>query len=271
LIGWLSASAVVFVIPNLLLLSPNVANALIKGNTPPPKTKSSIEKLKCTNIDECQALGEQQQHDVEQAQRELALLSPPLLTRKGVKYRDVQPGTGTTLVQPGDQVSLAYKVLKLGKRSYDGLSGEGTVIFSRGYGLEDDEQRPGDTYWSTTVADDGQIHNNNIVALEEALIGMKVHGIRRFSIVPQFGWERPTRACDGGPGGRGPGGDVKVDYVVVPSATMVATEACLDTTRQPFPTTYAQQRRMAQRFDQTLLMEVQVLDINGAKPNIMGE
>ena len=56
--------------------------------------------------------------------------------------------------------------------------------------------------------------------------------------------------CDGGPGGRGAGGDKKTDYVIVPTATMVATEACFDTTKIPFPTSYAQERRMAQRFDQ---------------------
>ena len=90
---------------------------------------------------------------------------------------------------------------------------------------------------------------------------MQVGGIRRFAIVPQKGWEKPTRMCDGGPGGQGAGGDLKTDYVVVPTANMVATESCLDATKLPFPTAYAQQRRMAQRFDQSLIMEVQVVDI----------
>jgi hypothetical protein len=49
--------------------------------------------------------------------------------------------------------------------------------------------------------------------------------------------------------------------VVVPTATMVATETCFDQTKLPFPATYAQQRRMAQRFDQSLIMEVQVVDV----------
>lgn len=37
-----------------------------------------------------------------------------------------------------------YKALRLGKRSRDGLSGEATVVFSYGYGFEDDDKE-GDT------------------------------------------------------------------------------------------------------------------------------
>jgi hypothetical protein len=78
-----------------------------------------------------------------------------------------------------------------------------------GYGLEDDEDKPGSKLFTATVGD-----YSNIAALNEALIGMKVGGLRRFSVLPQKGWQKPTRACDGGPGGRGSGGDLKTDYVV---------------------------------------------------------
>jgi hypothetical protein len=43
---------------------------------------------------------------------------------------------------------------------------------------------------------------------------------------------------------------------------MVEQEFCFDKTKLPFPATYAQQRRMAQRFDQSLIMEVRVVGIN---------
>ena len=46
--------------------------------------------------------------------------------------RNIRLGDTETEVVNGDEVMIRYKVLKLGKRSYDGLSGEGTVIFSRG-------------------------------------------------------------------------------------------------------------------------------------------
>lgn len=122
-----------------------------------------------------------------------------------------------------------------------------------GYGLEDDENDVGTMYFETVVGSPF-----NIAAFNDAVVGMKVGGTRRFAILPQKGWERATAACDGGPGGRGTGGDLRTDYVVVPTATMVDQEACFDTTKLPFPTSYAQRRRMAQRFDQSLIMEVQV-------------
>lgn len=194
----------------------------------------------------------------EQEQREIQDEGPPpKVTAAGTKYRDIENGDELKgVVKKGDDVTIYFKVLKLGKRSYDGLSGEGTVVFSRGYGLEDDEKAPGTKSFSTTVG-----NYQNVAALNDALLGMNVGGLRRFAITPQKGWERPTKLCDGGPGGSGAGGDLKTDYVVVPTATMVATESCFDQTKIPFPTTYAQQRRMAQRFDQSLIMEVNVVEI----------
>ena len=90
---------------------------------------------------------------------------------------------------------------------------------------------------------------------------MAVGGTRRISVTPQNGWEKNTRSCDGGPGGSGAGGDLKTDYVIVPTATMVDQEGCFDKMKLPFPTTYAQERRMAQRFDQSLIMEVQLVNV----------
>ena len=122
--------------------------------------------------------------------------------------------------------------------------------------MEDDEDKAGTKYFETVVGSPF-----NIGAFNDAVKGMKVGGTRRFAILPQMGWERATAACDGGPGGRGTGGDLRTDYVVVPTATMVDQEACFDTNKLPFPTTYAQRRRMAQRFDQSLIMEVQVAKV----------
>jgi len=241
------------------------ANALVKGVAPPPK-KSVGDKPKCTNVEECQAMADKRA-DEERAKEESG--PPPLVTKGGTKYRDLDAGI-TTLDDDGNDVSLTakdgdnvevyFKVLKLGKRSYDGLSGEGTVVFSRGYGLEDDETKAGEKSFQTTIGG-----FQNIVAMNEALLGMKLNGLRRFAILPQKGWEKATAACDGGPGGGGAGGDIRTDYVVVPTATMVQQEACFDTNKLPFPSTYAQQRRMAQRFDQSLIMEIQLVSINNKK------
>ena len=230
------------------------ANALVKGNAPPTSMKpAGSGKPKCSNVEECQALAEQK----EQEEREAATVNqtPVQKTATGVIYRDYEEGSGPA-IKDGDKVTLYYKVLKLGKRSYDGLSGEGTVVFSRGYNLEDDEKKIGDKSFTTTV---GAL--SNIAALNEALIGMKQGGVRRFAVFPQKGWRKPDSRCDGGPGGSGQGGDLRTDYVVVPTAQLVEQEACFDTTRQPFPATYAQQRRMAQRFDQNLIMLVEVASV----------
>ncbi|KAL3917231.1 MAG: hypothetical protein SGILL_004810, partial [Bacillariaceae sp.] len=212
------------------------------------------DKPKCTNVEECQAQAEKREAEL-RAMEDAG--PPPMVTKGGVKYRDVEDGKSSDAVQNGDEVNLYFKVLKLGKRSYDGLSGEGTVVFSRGYGLEDDEDKPGIKSFQTFVG-----NTANIEALNEALVGMKMDGIRRFAIYPQKGWEKATAACDGGPGGKGAGGNLKTDYVVVPTATMVDQEFCFDKAKLPFPSTYAQQRRMAQRFDQSLIMEVQVVGID---------
>jgi hypothetical protein len=200
-------------VPSLsLLLQPILpANALVKGVAPPPRSKAGAgggdSKPKCTNVEECQALAEKREAEL-RATAESG--PPPMTTKSGVKYRDLEVGSGDIEVSVGDEVNLYFKILKLGKRSYDGLSGEGTVVFSRGYGLEDDEDKPGTKSFQTFVG-----NTANIAALNDALVGMKMDGIRRFAILPQKGWEKATAACDGGPGGSGAGGELKtVSFVL---------------------------------------------------------
>lgn len=193
--------------------APQPAHALVKGVAPPPprsKTDNN-NKPKCTNIEECQAMAEKRQQ--EQAAAFLDENDPPQTTAGGTRYRDLTVGKGRT-AKEGDQVTLSYKVLKLGKRSFDGLSGEGTVVFSRGYALEDDESVPGDKTFITTLGSP-----INIVALNEAVAGMQTGGVRRFSVFPPKGWRKPGSACDGGPGGSGAGGELRTDYGTCAGAT----------------------------------------------------
>mmetsp|Transcript_37164 Transcript_37164/g.68305 ORF Transcript_37164/g.68305 Transcript_37164/m.68305 type:complete len:343 (+) Transcript_37164:3-1031(+) len=248
---------------------PAPSSALVKGNAPPPKKKPSDgggDAIKCRNVEECQEMAYKTQDLQVQQEAERAAAGPkPQVASGGTKYLDIEDsessggGAGNSKVaKAGDNVDIHYKVLKLGKRSYDGLSGEGTVVFSRGYALEDDEKKPGDHSFKFTLGSD---NNQVIKALNDAVPGMAVGGTRRISVTPQNGWERNTRSCDGGPGGSGAGGDLKTDYVIVPTATMVDQEGCFDKMKLPFPTTYAQERRMAQRFDQSLIMEVQLVNV----------
>jgi hypothetical protein len=265
-----------------LPINSKVANALVKGNAPPPSSSSSsssstiksIEKLKCTNVEDCQEMAERRDEQLRILQQEQDMKDNNIImtTKLGTRYRDIGTTTtsssstssstendkkGTLTVQDGDTVTMYYKVLKLGKRSYDGLSGEGTVIFSRGYGYEDDEIVPKQKSFATKIGS-----NNNIIALNDGIIGLTKNCIRRIQVLPERGWRKPDLFCDGGPGGKSIGGTIKTDYIVVPTATMVETETCFDTTKLPFPQqSYAEQRRMAQRFDQSLILEVEVIDI----------
>lgn len=239
---------------------PQRSNALVKGNAPPPKSSSSSER-KCRNVEECQEMAERLASQQDEEMR--AKMTPAKQTQNGTRYRDIDDDdTGATaiktdvLVKSGDVATIRYKVLKLGKRSYDGLSGEGTVVFSKGYGLEDDEKKAGVSSFRFKVGD-----SSIVGALNDGITGMAIGSTRRISILPDAGWRKPGVSCDGGPGGQGSGGELKTDYVVVPTATMVATEICFDQTKLPFPTTYAETRRMAQRFDQSLIMEVELVSV----------
>ena len=242
-------------LPILTLSNPAPSNALVKGNAPPPK-KGATEAVKCRNVEECQEEAEKAADLRIKQEAEKAASGPKPQTNGGTKYLEVEVGPSDKVAKSGDNVDIHYKVLKIGKRSYDGLSGEGTVVFSRGYALEDDEKVPGDHSFKYALGE-----SQVIKSLNDGVVGMSVGGTRRISVTPQNGWEKNSKACDGGPGGSGAGGDLKVDYAIVPTATMVEQEACFDKTKLPFPTTYAQERRMAQRFDQSLIIEVQLVNV----------
>jgi FKBP-type peptidyl-prolyl cis-trans isomerase len=241
---------------------PRVGEALVKGNAPPPKKSEDGSKPKCRNVEECQ---EQAERLADQEQQEaLANATPLYKAPGGTRYKILAdaPSDNNSNVKSGDRVKVYYRVLKLGKRSYDGVSGEGTVVFSRGYGLEDDEDaskalQDKSKVFEFTVGDESVVNG-----LNDGILGMPKGSVRRIAILPEKGWRKPGLSCEGGPGGRGAGGEIRTDYVVVPTATMVQEEMCLDITKQPFPKTYAQQRRMAQRFDQSLIMEVQLVSIS---------
>jgi len=241
------------------LQSPQPLLALVKGNAPPPKSKEASQKLTCVNVQECEEQRDRQQR--EEALLESSVTTPVKITSDGTRYKDMRLGNDAEnfTADVGDEVAIRYKVLKVGKRSSDGLSGEGTVIFSMGYGLEDNE--PSDAAFTFTIvkpASSSQV----IEALLDGIVGTQVGGIRRIGVTPQKGWEKATAQCDGGPGGTGAGGDIKTDYVLVPTATMVATEVCFDKSKLPFPTNnFAEQRRMAQRFDQSLILELELLRV----------
>ncbi len=62
----------------------------------------------------------------------------------------------------GNAVDVHYKGLKIGKHSFDGLSGGGVVVFSWGYLLEDDERVPGNRSFLFTIEDDHFIKGESV-------------------------------------------------------------------------------------------------------------
>ena len=115
----------------LLIAAP--AAALVQGSAPPPP-KSKRELPKCRSLEECEEIGARRQQDMDAASDEAL---PFFTTASGVRWRDVSTGSGMA-VKKGSAVEIRYRVMKLGKRSKDGLSGEATPVFSFGYGEDDD-------------------------------------------------------------------------------------------------------------------------------------
>ncbi|GMI25362.1 hypothetical protein TeGR_g3355 [Tetraparma gracilis] len=221
-------------LPLLPLSLPSRAPALISAPAPPPK-QSAPKKVTCRTIDECEDIGR-----AREAATAAALPAADIqLTPDGVRYVDLSPGSGPPAA-PAAALLLDYAVLKPGKRSFDGLSNEGTRIFS------------GEA--ATLDLADARL----IEALRSGLVGVRAGGVRRVQVQPQLGWRLPGAMCDGGPGGSGNGGELRTDYVIVPTATVVQEEACFDRGRVPFPRDFGEARRMAQRFDQALIVEVRV-------------
>ncbi len=190
-----AASVVATTLPLSILTSfAAPSNALVKGNAPPPKKRPADDgeqggQPKCRNVEECQEMAERE--EALRAQREAALAASgpkPRIAPGGTKYLDVVDGAGSppptgaaaAVAKVGDAVDVHYKVLKIGKRSFDGLSGEGTVVFSRGYALEDDERVPGDRSFRFTIGDDRVIKGESAPS---TLVGYRcrMRGARVFS------------------------------------------------------------------------------------------
>ena len=116
----------------LVLGGPSPAYALIKGSAPPPKM--APKERKCKSIDECEALGEKERLAAEANAR-----TDFERTVGGDRYRDIATGEGKAVAQ-GDAVDIRYRVMRLGTKARDGLSGEGQTIFSLGFGEDDDQE-----------------------------------------------------------------------------------------------------------------------------------
>lgn len=233
------------------LLWASDANAVVKGSAPPPKASRTVRK--CRDIDECEAAGELREQEAFKS-------SPFETTSDGVRFRDIDVGDGDG-VGKGDEVKIKYRVMRLGKRSSDNLSGEASPVFSLGYGEDDDSAADA----LTAKVGTGEL----IEALDSALVGMRPNGKRRLFVVPEKGWKKINAACTAESNGAlntgeaSAGGLDVLGQAVVPLAQVVDNDACIEERRQPQPRNFGARRRLARRFDEGLLIEVEL--VTGSK------
>jgi hypothetical protein len=214
----------------LLPLQP--ASALIKGSAPPAggfKAKTS----KCKSIDECEDLGEKEREQMSAGADETFQR-----TTGGDRYRDMHLGDGKT-AREGDAVEIRYRVMRLGTRARDGLSGEGQTIFSYGFGEDDDKE--GDKQAVLVKKE------STVAGIADALVGMKPGGKRRVLVRPERGWKDSSAAC------------ADIVFKADIGAAVENEAACITKNKVPLPRTYGAKQRFARRFDESLLVELDLV------------
>lgn len=239
------------------LTGPSPARALIKGSAPPPKM--AVKERKCKSIDECEALGEKAKAEAAAGER-----TDFERTKGGDRYRDLTVGNGKTVAE-GDAIEIRYRVMRLGTKARDGLSGEGQTIFSYGYG--EDEDKEGD---KLAV----QLRDQNVIpGINDALVGMQPGGRRRVLVRPERGWRVLSGACAEGEKTLGleaaqrttaqDGGNLvfKADI----GAAIDNVDACQNKVSLPQPQTYGAKARFGRRFDESLLVELDLVGFADSK------
>jgi len=233
------------------------AAALVKGSAPPDKMK--VKERKCKSIDECEALGEAERRKAEEGKD-----TSFERTAGGDRYRDLTVGSGSKVVSTGDTVDIRYRVMRLGTKARDGLSGEGQTIFSLGYG--EDEDKEGDTL-PVTIAGE-----NLVPGVRDALVGMKPGGTRRVLVRPERGWKIQTGACASGEKTldltaqqRNTATDGNLVFKADIGAAIENETSCQNKASEPQPRTYGGRARFGRRFDESLLVELDVIGFSTAK------
>jgi hypothetical protein len=206
------------------------AQALVKGVAPPEGYGRGGKKKDLSLTDDGKKITNKQEALEIGREREAKLFEKDAgtfaTTEDGDRYREEIEGDGEE-VGEGSEVSIKYRVLRLGKRSRDGLSGEASLVFSYGYGEDDDKESD---VLALTVGE-----TPLIPALESAIYGMKEGGKRRISVRPERGWRKNESGC----GGRDIGKTLDLGVAAgVPGGYVTETETCLDNARVPAPKTF---------------------------------
>jgi len=217
-----------------------VARALVKGNAPPTGYgKKTTKDRACGDIVECREMGFAK--ETEEFGSEMTYQKTP----SGIRYKDMVPGDASAgVAKVGSKVQLRYRVMRSGKRSSDGLSGEASTIFSLGFGEDDG---PKDAVLTTQLGE-GKL----VKALDEGLVGLAVGGLRRVQVRPEngLGWRKPGKCAEP---------DMATGALTgLPGAGAEREETCIDTDKLPLPLDYGAQRRFGRRFDESLIVEVEL-------------
>lgn len=224
-----------------------VALAVVKGNAP-PKTygigKNMSKAAECTTVGECQEIGRQREAEEYGRAEDIKYEK----TSGGVRYKDLVVGSRESgVAKPGSVVRLRYRVMRSGKRSSDGLSGEASTIFSLGYGEDDG---PKDAVLAAPIGE-----GRFVKALEEGLVGMAVGGTRRIQVRPEdgLGWKRAGKCAE----------EMQAVGLVagLPMGGAENQETCIDDTKIPKPMDFASKRRFSRRFDESLIVEAELMGL----------
>ena len=235
---------------------PAPASALIKGSAPPPKM--APKERKCKSIDECEAMGEKTKAEAAANER-----TDFQRTSGGDRFRDLVEGSGN-VAKEGDAVEIRYRVMRLGTKARDGLSGEGQTIFSLGYGEDDDAE--GD---KLAV----QLSDNSLVAgVKDALVGMRPGGRRRVLVRPERGWKDESGACAQGQktidlstSTRTTALEGNLVFKADIGAAIENENACQNKVALPQPRSYGGKARFGRRFDESLLVELDLVGFTDGK------
>jgi len=223
------------------------ARARVNGSKPPKEygmMKNLPQKPKdCTTIEECEEVGLKREDELFGSAQEISYKTTP----SGVRYKDFVEGTPSDgIAKAGSTLQLKYRVMRAGKRSNDGLSGEASTIFSIGYG-EDDGPKDG-----KLVAPIGQ--GKFVKSLEEGLVGMAVGGKRRVQVRPEngLGWRKVGKCAE----------KIEAAGILsgIPGAGAEDNTTCL-TGLLPQPKDSDAQRRFNRRFDESLIFEAELLGL----------
>mmetsp|Transcript_116573 Transcript_116573/g.277140 ORF Transcript_116573/g.277140 Transcript_116573/m.277140 type:complete len:318 (-) Transcript_116573:20-973(-) len=224
------------------------AQALVKGSTPPKGYglgKGIKEAADCKSLAECEELGAKREEEKYGTKMEKTFK----VTASGARWKDMKVGNEADgVAKVGDDLKLRYRVMRAGKRSYDGVSGEATTLFSLGYGEGDDEKKD-----ATLNAPLGT--GRFVKAIDEGLVGMSVGGIRRVQVRPDYGlgWKKPGKCAEAiGAVGAIAG---------LPAAGAEKESACLDTSLLPQPEDWNAKRRFERRFDESLIVEMELVGL----------